>query len=88
MPRFYLDLCLDTVTDRDEAGYEIGSLEVIETEARRSAGRLAAERLLTMPGGASEDIRIEVTNELRQPVLTVTVAIQLERAGLTRPLGQ
>jgi hypothetical protein len=71
-----------------EAGYEIGSLEAVETEARRSAGRLAAERLLTMQSGIPEEIRIEVTNELRQPVFTVTVAIQVERVGLMRLLGQ
>jgi hypothetical protein len=82
MPRFYFDLLVGSASNCDEAGYEIGSMEAAEIEARRSAGELARERLLTVQSGTSEDIRIEVKDLLRQPVFTVTVSIQVERTEL------
>ena len=82
MPRFYFDLFVGSASNCDEAGYEIGSMKAAEIEARRSAGELARERLLTVQSGSPEDIRIEVKELLRKPVLTVTVSIQIERAGL------
>jgi hypothetical protein len=84
MPRFYFDLFVGSASNHDEVGSEIDSLHVAEIEARRSAGELARERLLQLQSTTSEDIRIEVKDELRQPVLTVTVSIQVERAGLMR----
>ena len=80
MPHFYFDLFVGSASNCDEAGYEIGSIEAAEIEARRSAGKLARERLLTMQRGTSEDIRIEVKDLRRQPVLTVRVSLQVERA--------
>ena len=82
MPRFYFDLFVGSASNSDVASYEIDSLEAAEIEARRSAGELARERLLTVQSGISEDIRIEVKDLLRQPVLTVTVSIQVEPARL------
>jgi hypothetical protein len=82
MPRFYFDLCLGGFTNRDEVGHEIDSLDVAEIEAKRSAGELTRDRLLQLQSAISENIRIEVKDEHRQPVLTVTVSIQVERAGL------
>jgi hypothetical protein len=85
MPRFYFDLSLDGSTNRDEVGHEIDSLDVAEIEARRSAGELTQDRLFQLQSAISENIRIEVKDEHRQPVLTVMVSIQVERAGLMPP---
>ena len=82
MPRFYFDLSLDAFTSRDEVGSEIDNLHVAELEARRTAGELARDRLFLWQGATSEDIRVEVKDEQRQPVLTVTVSIQVEWAAL------
>ena len=86
MPRFYFDLSLGALTNRDEVGYEIDSLHTAEIEALRTAGELTRDRLLKMQSATPDDIRIEVTDEPRQPVLTVTVSIQVERARLMPPL--
>jgi hypothetical protein len=86
MPRFYFDLSLGALTNRDEVGYEIDSLHTAEIEALRTAGELTRDRLLKMQSATPDDIRIEVTDEQRQPVLTVTVSIQVERARLMPPL--
>ena len=80
MPHFYFDLFVGSASNCDEAGDEIGSMEAAEIEARRSAGKLARERLLTVQSGTHEDIRIEVKDLRRQPVLTVRVSLQVERA--------
>jgi hypothetical protein len=85
MPRFYFDLVLGAVTNRDEVGSEIDSLHVAEIEARRTAGELTRDRLFQVQGATSEDIRVEVKDEHRQLVFTVTVSTQVERAGLTAP---
>ena len=82
MPRFYFDLFVGSASNHDEVGSEIDSLHMAEIEARRSAGELARERLLQLQSATSEDIRVEVKDELRQSVLSVTVAIQVERARL------
>jgi len=86
MPRFYFDLFLGAFPDRDEVGYQIDSLHMAEIEALRTAGELTRDRLLKMQSETPDDIRIEVTDEQRQPVLTVTVSIQVERARLMPPL--
>src|SRR5829696_5995165 len=85
MPRFYFDLVLGAFTNRDEVGSEIESLYMPEIDARRTVGELTRDRLILWQGATSEDIRVEVKDEQRQPVFTVTVSIQIERAGLTPP---
>ena len=85
MPRFYFDLLLGSDFSRDEVGYEIDSLHAAEIEAMRTAAELTRDRLLKMQSATPDDIRIEVTDEHRQPVLTVTVSIQVERAGPMPP---
>ena len=75
MPHFYFDLFVGSASNCDEASYEISSIEAAEIEARRSAGELARELFLTVRSGTSEDIRIVVKDDLRQPVVAVTVSI-------------
>ncbi|MBM6580831.1 hypothetical protein ILT44_11610 [Microvirga sp. BT689] len=85
MPRFYFDLVLGSFTNHDEVGSEIDSLRAVEIQARRSAGELTRDRLFQLQGTTSEDIRVEVKDEQRQPVLTVTVSIHIDHAGLRPP---
>jgi hypothetical protein len=82
MLRFYFDLFLGSDINRDEVGSEIGSLHAAEVEVMRTAADLMRDRLLKMQSAAPDNIRIEVSDEQRQPVLTVTVSVQVERAGL------
>ena len=86
MPRFYFDLSLGASTSRDEGGSEIDRLHVAEIEARRSASELTRDRLLQVRSATSEAVRVEVTDEQRQPVLTVTVSIQVDHEALMLPL--
>ena len=87
MPRFYFDLSMGASTNRDEVGSEIDSRHMAEIDARRTAGELTRDRLFLWQGATSEDIRVEVKDEQRQPVLTVTVSIQVERVRMTSPRG-
>ena len=73
---------LGAFSNRDETGYEIDSLHVAEIEAMRTAGELTRDRLLQAQGASSEDIRVEVKDEQRQPILTVTVSIQVGHEAL------
>ncbi|EIM29451.1 hypothetical protein MicloDRAFT_00019290 [Microvirga lotononidis] len=81
MPRFYLDLFLGSQSNLDEEGHEIGSLRAVEIEALRTAGELARDRLFTMREANAEDIRVEVKDEHRRPILTVTISIRVDRSG-------
>ena len=81
MPRFYFDLLLGSDFNRDEVGYEIDSLRAAEIEVVRTAADLTRDRLLKMQSAAPDDIRIEMSDEHRQPVVTVTVSVRVERAG-------
>jgi hypothetical protein len=82
MPRFYFDLFLGSDFNRDEVGSEVGSHRAAEIELLRIVADLMRDRLLRMQSATPDDIRIKMTNENRQPVLTVTVSVQVERAGL------
>ena len=85
MPRFYFDFSMGASTNRDETGSEVDSLHMAEIDARRTAGELARNRLLLWQGATSEDIRVGVKDEHRQPVFTVIVSIQVEQVGLRPP---
>jgi hypothetical protein len=84
MPRFYFDLLLGSHSNIDLEGHEIGSLRAAEIEALRSAGELARDQLFNLQSLTSEDVRVEVRDEYRQPVLTVTVSIRVDRAERLR----
>ena len=85
MPRFYFDLLLGSYVHVDPDGHEIQSLLAAETEVLRSAGELARDQLLKQHSPTPEDIRVEVRDEHRQPVVTVTVSIRVDRAGRMPP---
>jgi hypothetical protein len=82
MARFYFDLFLGSDFSRDEVGSEVGSLRAAEIEVMRTAADLTRDRLLRMQSAAPDAIRIEMRDEHRQPVLTVTISVQVERTGL------
>ncbi|WP_372441267.1 DUF6894 family protein [Microvirga arvi] len=86
MPRFYFDLILGSNSNLDPEAYELESLLAAEIEALRSAGELARDQLLKLQS-PPEDVRVEVRDEHRQRVLTVTVSIRVERTGLMPTLG-
>jgi hypothetical protein len=80
MPRFYFDLFLGSHSNIDEKGHELVALRTAEIEAMRTAGELARDRLFTLREAISDEVRIEVRNEHRRPVLTVTVSTRVDRA--------
>ena len=86
MPRFYFDLSIGSAFSHDEVGYEVDSLHAAGIEAMRSAGQLTQDRLFQLQRATSEDIRVEVRDEHRQPVLTVTVSIQVDHKALMPPV--
>ena len=85
MQRFYFDVFVGPDANLDADGHEIGSLQAAEIAARRTAGEIARDRLLKLQDAAPESIRVEVKNEHRQRVLTVTVSLRVEQV---EPLPQ
>ena len=76
MPRFYFDLREGSLFLPDDEGLEFPGLDEAEREAAEAAAEIGRDRL---PKGDARDITIEVRNEHRQRVLTVTVSMQVER---------
>ena len=76
MPRFYFDVREGTRFVPDEVGLEFDSLDVAEREAARAAAEIGRDRL---PKSDARDITVELKNEHRQRVLTVTVTMEIHR---------
>jgi hypothetical protein len=87
MAHFYFDVFIGSTYSHDEVGCEIDNLHAAEIEALRSAGELAQDQLRKLQSPTPEDVRVEVRDEHRQPLLTVTVSIRIERAGLMPTIG-
>ena len=85
MQRFDFDVFVGLDANLDADGHEVGNLRAAEIEARRTAGEIARDRLLKLQDAAPESIRVEVKNEHRQRVLTVTVSLRVEQV---EPLPQ
>jgi hypothetical protein len=75
MPRFYFDTRTDNSLVQDEDGLEFPTVEAARREAARAAAAMAREEL---PEGTARAIRIEVRDENRRPVLSVTVSLEVE----------
>jgi hypothetical protein len=75
MPRFYFDVRTDHSLSEDDEGLEFPSLEAARREAACAAPSMAREEL---PDGAARALRIEVKDENRRPVLSVTISLQVE----------
>jgi hypothetical protein len=76
MPRFYFDVREGTRFIPDEEGLEFDSFEAAEREAATAAAEIGRDRL---PKGDAREITVEVRNEHRQRVLTVTVSMEIHR---------
>ena len=76
MPRFYFDVHEGARFIPDDEGLELANLDRAEREAAKAAAEIGRDRL---PSGDAREITIEVRNEHRQRVLTITVSMHVER---------
>jgi hypothetical protein len=76
MPLFYFDVREGARFVSDDEGLEFPDLDAAEREAAETAAEIGRELL---PKGDAREITIEVCNEHKQRVITVTVAMQLHR---------
>jgi hypothetical protein len=76
MPRFYFDVREGARFIPDEEGIEFTSLDEAEREAATAAAEIGRDRL---PKGDARDVTVELKNEHRQRVLTVTVTMEIHR---------
>ncbi len=78
MPRFYFDVREGESFTSDDEGQEFASLDDDERLAAEAAAEIGRDRL---PKGDAREVTIEVRNEHRQRVLTVTVSIEIHRVN-------
>ena len=76
MPRFYFDMREGASFTPDEVGLEFDSLDAAEREAASAAAEIGRDRL---PQGDACAVTVELRNEHRQQVLTVTVSLEIHR---------
>jgi hypothetical protein len=76
MPRYYFDIQEGLTFTQDEDGEDFDDHEAAERGAMRAAAELGRERLLN---GDVRDLTVEVKNEDRQRVLSVTIVIKIGR---------
>jgi hypothetical protein len=78
VPRFYFDVREGEKFIPDEKGLEFDSLDTAEHEAARAAAEIGRDRL---PKGDVREVTVEIRNEHRQRVLTVTVSMETHRVN-------
>lgn len=78
MPRFYFDVREGARFIPDEEGIEFPDLDAAEQEAAESAASIGRDLL---PNGDAREVIVEVKNEHRQRVITVTVSMHLDRVS-------
>lgn len=76
MPRFYFDVRDGAIFTPDDKGVEFDSFDAAEREAASTAAEIGRDRL---PKGDTREVTVEVKNEHRQRVLTVTVSMEIHR---------
>ena len=76
MPRFYLGVREGARFVPDDEGLEFDSLDAAEREAAEAAAQIGRDKL---PKGGTRNVTVEVRNEHRQRVLTVTVSMHIDR---------
>jgi hypothetical protein len=76
MPRFYFDVREGTRFIPDDEGLAFDSLEAAEREAATAAAEIGRYRL---PKGDAREVTVELKNEHRQRVLTVTITMEIHR---------
>jgi len=78
MPRFYFDTRDGSRFIPDEDGLDFPDLDAAEWEAVEAAAEMGRDRL---PRGDARDITVEVRNEPGQRVLTVRIAMEINRVA-------
>ena len=76
MPLFYFDVRDNGQLFPDEEGHELPDITSAETEASEAAAAIARDVLPTRRGG---ELIVQVKDEQRLPVLTVTVEMYVAR---------
>jgi hypothetical protein len=76
VPLFNFDVREGTRFIPDKTGLEFDSLDAAEHEAASAAAEMGWDRL---PKGDAREITVELKNEHRQRVLTVTVSMEIHR---------
>jgi hypothetical protein len=76
MPRFYFDVREGASFTSDDVGQEFESFAAAERLAAEAAAEIGRDRL---PKGDARNVTVEVRNEHRQRVLTVTVSMEIHR---------
>jgi hypothetical protein len=86
MPRFYFDVREGTRFFSDHEGVECHDLDAAERLAAESAAEIGRD---VLPNPEFRDVTIELRNEHKQRVLTVTVTMHVERVSpeLAPPAG-
>jgi hypothetical protein len=78
VPRFYFDVREGESFTPDDEGQEFASLDAAERMAAESAAEIGRDRL---PKRDGREVTIELRNEHRQRVLTVTVSMKIHRVN-------
>jgi hypothetical protein len=76
VPRFYFDVREGTLFTPDDEGLEFDSLDRAEHEAAETAAEIGRDRL---PKNDTREVVVEVRNEHRQRIITVTVSMHIQR---------
>jgi hypothetical protein len=76
VPRFYFDVREGTRFTPDDEGLELDNLDKAEREAAESAAEIGRDQL---PKNDAREVTVEVRNEHRQRILSVTVSMHIER---------
>jgi hypothetical protein len=76
MPRFYFDVREGASFTPDDEGREFDSVEAVALAAAKAAADIARDRL---PKGDAREVTVELKNEHRQRVLTVTISMEIHR---------
>ena len=78
MPRFYFDVREGTRFVSDEGGIEFDTLDAAEHHAALTAAEIGRNQL---PSSGPREIIVEVRNEHKQRVITVTVSMRILRGA-------
>ncbi len=79
MPRFYFDVREGPRFTPDEEGLEFEDVDCAEREATIVAAEIGRDRF---PRGHAREITVKVRNEQRQRLMTVRIAMQVDRINV------
>ncbi len=83
MPRFYFDVRAGFRFAQDPEGREFPDLDAAEREAMQAVIGITRDLL---PKGDAREVKIQVRNEQGERVLTIRVAMDIERSAEAVPL--